>query len=320
MCTSCFRGSTLKFGEKFLLALSLLALSRSFLVRVRIRKSLSLLSPTATVAKFCCASRSVPALPFSSLLRFSSGPGMKNVFIQKWNIFSWNTEVTTLMRLTGRARCLGVNVLVASSLPFSSPCSACGRTPPWCHHRQEGAAGTQTASLCPPVWCETGSTYGSSPSTGTRQTEGLPRTHRHTQIRFRLRTVRHTVSQTAEQLDRQTVGQPNRRTHCRSLQWTWGWFQTASCERAERQACRAAGSSAGSCSRWRSGAERGWLHPAHRRRHTQTVKGPGAVLLLDEESECLVLLPLLTVVKWLENLPITFSWHMYHIKISSQYH
>lgn len=82
---------TLKFGEKYLLALSLFALSRSFFVNVRIKYSLSL--SERSVLKIPSSSWSATRLPFSTLSEFSSSP-MKNVFTQKWNILSWGRKNT----------------------------------------------------------------------------------------------------------------------------------------------------------------------------------------------------------------------------------
>lgn len=155
-----------------------------------------------------------------------------------------------------------------SPSPSSSPYSACGRTPPWCLRRQEEAVGTQTASVCLPAGCGRGWRCESSPSTGTPQTEGLHREHSNTRVFYLY------VSDFITQfifwscpliLQLQTVGQ----TYCRCLQWTWGWFQTAFYGRAERQVCTAAGSSAGSCSRWHNVADWGWSHPESTHTHTQ---------------------------------------------------
>lgn len=58
-------------------------------------------------------------------------------------------------------------------IPFSSSCSACGRTPPWCLHTQAAAAETQSTCISPLALCSLGWRCGFSPSAGTPQTEDL---------------------------------------------------------------------------------------------------------------------------------------------------
>lgn len=77
---------TLKFGEKCQLALSLFALSRSFFVKMSTRYSLSL--SVRSILQILSISWS-HGLPFSTFSEVSSGPGMKDVFTQKWKIFSF---------------------------------------------------------------------------------------------------------------------------------------------------------------------------------------------------------------------------------------